>query len=104
MSNNASSGNSYGAFWKILSLLGLIVAGFLMAMNHSDNDPAKVIRNDGYTKMYSTSYNPFKQEKPAAQVDTAHTETPAADAHGDHGDHHAEPAKQTNKAPDKKGH
>jgi hypothetical protein len=104
MSNNAHSNNSYGAFWTILGLLAFIVAGFLMAMNHSDNDPARVIRNDGYTKMYSTSYNPFKQAAKTVETDSAHVEVAhPADAHGDAA-HHAEPAQPVNKAPEKKGH
>lgn len=111
--SNAQSNHSYGAFWSILGLLAFIVAGFLMAMNHDDNTPARVIRNDGYTKMYSSSYNPFKTAKVAATPDTAahhaegHAEGHAADAHAPHDAKDVQtldmaPAKPSNQAPDKK--
>lgn len=95
--SNAQSNHSYGAFWSILGLLAFIVAGFLMAMNHDDNSPARVIRNDGYTKMYSSTYNPFKTAKVAATPDTAahHAEEHAAEGHA--ADAHAPHAKDAQK-------
>lgn len=93
-------------FLKILFALLSVVFAYIYLLKHSDNyQPTQVIYNDGYAKMGSSGYNPFKEAPEAEEVKVVETET-VVEEHGaaEHKDEHkAEPKKEEKKA-EPKGH